>query len=125
MRPIQFVAKTAGVSVATVSRVLNNSPLVKESTRKKVMETIKALEYEPNSLGRELRRAETRRIMVLTPSLVFPIMADVYKGIQDVAQKNGYQVLVCASEDDHDKEEELLQMLKKKSSTASSLWLPP
>lgn len=114
MRPIQFVAKTAGVSVATVSRVLNNSPLVKESTRKKVMETIKALEYEPNSLGRELRRAETRRIMVLTPSLVFPIMADVYKGIQDVAQKNGYQVLVCASEDDHDKEEELLQMLKKK-----------
>lgn len=114
MRPIQFVAKTAGVSVATVSRVLNNSPLVKEATRKKVMETIKSLNYEPNSLGRELRRAETRRIMVLTRSLVFPIMADVYKGIQDIAQKNGYQVLVCASEDNHDKEVELLQMLKKK-----------
>jgi len=114
MRPIQFVAKTAGVSVATVSRVLNNSPLVKESTRKKVLETIKELEYEPNSLGRELRRAETRRIMVLTTSLVFPIMSDLYQGIQDTARKHGYNVIVCATEDKRDKEEELLLMLKTK-----------
>lgn len=114
MRPIQFVAKSAGVSVATVSRVLNNSPLVKETTRRKVMEIIKELDYEPNSLGRELRRAETRRIMVLSPSLVFPIMADVYQGIQDTAKKHNYNVIVCATEDKHDKEEELLQMLKTK-----------
>jgi LacI family repressor for deo operon, udp, cdd, tsx, nupC, and nupG len=109
---IQDVARNAGVSVATVSRVLNNSPLVKEQTRAKIMKVIKEMEYEPNFLGRELRRAETRRIMVLTPSLVFPIMAGVYKGMQEAAQQHGYNVLVCSTAGRRDKEEELLQMLK-------------
>ncbi len=111
---IQDVARAAGVSVATVSRVLNNSPLVKENTKARIVQVIKELAYEPNYLGRELRRAETRRIMVMTPSLVFPIMAGVYKGMQETAQRHGYHVLVCSTSGRREKEEELLHMLKTK-----------
>lgn len=109
---IQDVAKAAGVSVATISRVLNQSPLVKEKTRIKVEETIKILNYEPNFLGRELRRAETMRVLMLTPSLKFPMLSRIYQGIEDTAKKQGYNVIICSTSNMKSKEEELLQLLK-------------
>lgn len=109
---IQDVAKAAGVSVATISRVLNQSPLVKEKTRVKVEETIKKMNYEPNYLGRELRRAETMRILMLTPSLKFPMLSRIYQGIEDTARQHGYNVIICSTSNARSKEEELLQLLK-------------
>ena len=75
MSTIQDVAKLAGVSVATVSRVLNNSNLVSQDTKKLVEEAIKKLDYQPNLLGRNLRRSETQMILVLYP--IFQILFTV------------------------------------------------
>ncbi len=64
MANIREVAKRAGVSVATVSRVLNGSDSVSEETKERVLKAIKELNYHPNLLGRNLRRAETRMILL-------------------------------------------------------------
>lgn len=109
---IQEVAQLAGVSVATVSRVLNNSPLVKEKTREKVLSVIQKFDYQPNLLGRDLRRSETMKVLVVTPSLDIPIFADIVKGIEDRAKEDGYYVLVCPTSNHLDRERELFQMLK-------------
>ena len=61
MATIRDVAKTSGVSVATVSRVLNGDPVVTESTREKVQQAIKELDYRPNLLGKGLRQAQTKK----------------------------------------------------------------
>ncbi|WP_445491691.1 LacI family DNA-binding transcriptional regulator [Niallia sp. 03133] len=108
---IQEVAQAAGVSVATVSRVLNDSSRVKEETRKKVLHAINQLNYHPNFLGRDLRRAHTKRILLLSRSLVWPIMSDVYNGVYDAANKYGYVVMAGATNNNIHKERELLQLL--------------
>ncbi|WCF07066.1 LacI family transcriptional regulator [Paenibacillus thiaminolyticus] len=91
---IQEVARLAG-AVATVSRVLNNSPLVKENTREKVLDVIRKFDYQPNLLGRDLRRSETMKVLVLTPTLERSIFADIVQGIEDRGKEDGYYVLVC------------------------------
>ncbi|SMF86814.1 transcriptional regulator, LacI family [Paenibacillus uliginis N3/975] len=111
---IQEVAQLAGVSVATVSRVLNESPLVKEATRQKVLSVIHKFDYQPNLLGRDLRRSETMKVLVLTPSLDRPIFAEIVKGIEDRAKEDGYYVLVCPTSNHLEREKELLQMLKNR-----------
>ncbi|MGO4731104.1 LacI family DNA-binding transcriptional regulator [Paenibacillus sp. 2KB_22] len=111
---IQEVARLAGVSVATVSRVLNNSPKVKELTRMKVLDVIQKFDYQPNLLGRDLRRSETKKILVLTSALEKPILADVVKGIEICAKEHGYYVLVCPTSYNWNKEQELIQMLKNR-----------
>lgn len=111
---IQEVARLAGVSVATVSRVLNDSPLVKEKTRAKVMDVIRKFDYQPNLLGRDLRRAETMKVLVLTPTLDRPIVADIVRGIEDRGKEDGYYVLVCPTSNNEDRERELLRMLQNR-----------
>ncbi|MBO0993131.1 LacI family DNA-binding transcriptional regulator [Bacillus sp. SD088] len=111
---IQDVARVAGVSVATVSRVLNNSPLVKKNTTIKVEEAIKKLGYQPNYLGRDLRRAETRRVLFFTHSLGTPITGELVKGMDDAAKQHGYYLMVCPIDNSREREEELLQLLKNK-----------
>jgi LacI family transcriptional regulator, repressor for deo operon, udp, cdd, tsx, nupC, and nupG len=111
---IQEVARLANVSVATVSRVLNNSPRVKEDTRKKVLSVIRKFDYQPNLLGRDLRRSETMKVLVLTPGLEKPIFADIVKGIEECAKEAGYYVLVCPTSNNWDREKELVQMVKNR-----------
>ncbi|MCX7842547.1 MAG: LacI family DNA-binding transcriptional regulator [Clostridia bacterium] len=116
MATIQDVAKAAGVSVATVSRVLNNSGLVQEETRETVMEAIRALNYQPNLLGRNLRRMETRMILVLLPNISNPFYSRIVKGIEDVAHKNGYNIMLCNTDSDKMRERIYLELLKKRLS---------
>ncbi|WP_226002667.1 LacI family DNA-binding transcriptional regulator [Paenibacillus sp. BJ-4] len=111
---IQEVARLAGVSVATVSRVLNDSPKVKEVTRMKVLDVIQKFDYQPNLLGRDLRRSETKKVLVITSALEKPILADVVKGIEICAKEHGYYVLVCPTSYNWNKEQELIQMLKNR-----------
>ena len=87
MTPIQEVAKRASVSVATVSRVLNNNPYVKEATREKVAKAIKELNYSPNLSGRILRRNETKIILVLLPTISNPFFSKAVTGIRHIADK--------------------------------------
>ncbi|HHW48296.1 MAG TPA: LacI family transcriptional regulator [Clostridiaceae bacterium] len=114
MSTIQDVAKAAGVSVATVSRVINNSRSVSAETRELVLETIKKLNYQPNLLGRNLRRAETRLILILLPSISNPFYAKLVKGAEDVAHKNGYNVMLCNTDSDINRERMYLEHLKNR-----------
>lgn len=98
MVTIEDVAKAAGVSAATVSRVMNNSPLVAEATAKTVRETIERLAYVPNQQARNLRRNESRTVLVLTPNITNPYYASVYDGINEGAQALAYNLFLCKTQ---------------------------
>jgi LacI family transcriptional regulator, repressor for deo operon, udp, cdd, tsx, nupC, and nupG len=121
---IQDVAKASGVSVATVSRVLNNSATVAEATREMVLNTIKQLDYQPNLLGRNLRRTETRLILALLPTIANPFYSRIVKGIEDVAHKNGYNVMLCNTDSTKEREQLYLGLLKNRLADGVILMAP-
>lgn len=93
MATIEEVARRAGVSVATVSRVLNNNYAVSQAKRDSVMEAVAALNYQINAAGRMLRRAETRMIMVVCSA----VLQEVLEGIQEAGRQAGYDILVTCT----------------------------
>jgi len=95
MARISDVAKTAGVSTATVSRVLSNPETVKLSTRQKVLQVIEELNYRPNALARQLRTQETKTIVVIVPNVSNLLFPEAIQGIETEAELNGYQVLIA------------------------------
>lgn len=101
----------AGVSVATVSRVLNDSGNVRQDTVDQVNAAIEQLDYHPNFLGRTLRRLETMKILVLVPTISNQLYSRVIKGIRAVAQANGYHLMLAISDEG---EEEYINMLRRK-----------
>jgi len=111
---IQKIARLAGVSVATVSRVLNNSDTVKDANREKVLQAIKASNYQPNLLARQLRTARTSMILVMVSDISNPFCAEVVKGIEEEAEKNGYRILLCNSGSDIERSRSSLQLLSGK-----------
>lgn len=111
---IQKIARLAGVSVATVSRVLNNSDTVKDSNREKVLQAIKASNYQPNLLARQLRTARSSMILVMVSDISNPFCAEVVKGIEEEAEKNGYRILLCNSGSDIERSRSSLQLLSGK-----------
>ena len=98
MVTIADVAKAAGVSVATVSRVMNNSNLVAESTAQIVRQTIREMSYVPNQQARNLRRNESKTVLVLLPNITNPYYANVFDGINERAQELGYNLFLCSTE---------------------------
>lgn len=114
MATIQDVAKMAGVSVATVSRVLNNSSSVTEETRHHVQEAIQKLNYQPNLLGRNLRRLETRMILVLLPTISNTFYSKIVKGMEGVGHKNDYNIMICDTGSNAERERTYLNLLKNK-----------
>lgn len=111
---IQKIARLAGVSVATVSRVLNNSDSVKDKNREKVLKAIKESNYQPNLLARQLRTARSSMILVMVSDISNPFCADVVKGIEEQAEKNGYRILLCNSGSDLARSRSSLQLLAGK-----------
>ena len=94
---IQKIAQLAGVSVATVSRVLNNSDKVKANNRERVLQAIKESNYQPNLLARQLRTSRSYMILVMVSNIANPFCAEVVKGIEAEAEKKGYRILLCNS----------------------------
>ncbi len=99
MATIKDVAKRAGVSVATVSRVMNAADTVKDDTRAIVEKAIEELNYSPNELGRGLRRNATMRILVVLSTISNQFHSRVLRGIEDTAGENGYSVLIGTTRD--------------------------
>ncbi|HEU0053312.1 MAG TPA: LacI family DNA-binding transcriptional regulator, partial [Longimicrobium sp.] len=99
---IRDVAREAGVSVATVSRVLNGSGPVREETRERVWEVAKSLRYMPNEAARSLITRETRTLGVVLPDLYGEFFSEVIRGIDQGAQRERYHVLVSGSHDHWD-----------------------
>ena len=108
---MQEVARVAGVSKATVSRVLNNSSRISEKTRSRVQEVIKSLNYEPNYIARSLSKQRTHSIGVILEDIMNPFFTEVAKGIETVLKENGYTMLVTSSGFVYEEELELTRTL--------------
>ncbi|MGL5616622.1 MAG: LacI family DNA-binding transcriptional regulator [Sarcina sp.] len=111
---IKDVAKEAGVSIATVSRVLNDIDVVNEETKKKVLEAIDKLGYRPNIVARSLKTQRTRTIGVVVPDISSQLYPEIVRGAEDVANIYKYNVMLCNSDFDLEKEKEYLRVLKEK-----------
>lgn len=111
---IDKVARVAGVSTATVSRVLNQNPGVKPATRQKVLDAITELNYQPNLLARQLRTARSRMLLVMVSDITNPFCACVVRGIEQEAERQGYHILLCNSDSRLTRETAYLQLLSGK-----------
>ncbi|MEO3941675.1 LacI family DNA-binding transcriptional regulator [Paenarthrobacter nicotinovorans] len=112
---VQDVARTAGVSVGTVSRVLNGSPAVSEAAKEKVNAAIKTLSYRPLASARDLRRDRTMRVLALAKNLDSLVISEVFRGVGDAAADSGYVSLIAATDGDLDREQQLVDMLRNGS----------
>ncbi|HKJ41007.1 MAG TPA: LacI family DNA-binding transcriptional regulator [Sunxiuqinia sp.] len=117
MASLSDVAKKAGVSIATVSRVINNGSNVNEATRARVLKAIKELRYQPSRVAKRLRSksASSNLIGVLIPDIQNPFYVDVFRGIEDVAYANNYAIIMCNFAQDEKKEKMYLDILQSES----------
>ncbi len=111
---IYDVAREAGVSMATVSRVVNNNPNVKPQTRKKVYEAIERLGYRPNAVARGLASKKTTTVGVVIPDIANALFAEVARGIEDIANMYHYNIILCNSDKRKDKEIRVINTLLEK-----------
>ncbi len=114
MATIHDVAKQAGVSPATVSRVLNNGEIVSEETRNRVNQAIENLGYIPNHFSQNLRKQESKMLLVIIPDFKNPYIAAVLKGMDEAATSLGYQLLVTPTYMKVDRERKILKLLSNK-----------
>ena len=92
---LEQVAKHANVSTATVSRVLNNAPMVKISTRTRVMRAVEELKYRPNLHARSLAGGKSRSVGVIVSNIENPFFLDIYKAIESNAHAAGYEIIMA------------------------------
>ena len=104
MATIREVAESARVSYATVSHVINNTRLVSQETRERVLEAMAALNYRPNALARSLRQGKSNTIGLVLPDSANPFFAEISRSIEDEAFKKGYSVFLCNTERDTQRE---------------------
>ncbi|MBT2731031.1 LacI family DNA-binding transcriptional regulator [Carnobacterium sp. ISL-102] len=110
MTTIKEVAKLAGVSVATVSRALNNSGYVSEAARKKVEAAVEELNFYPNEVARSLYQKKSKLIGLLLPDIANPFFPLIAKGVEDGVNQRGYSLLLGNVEDDLEKEKDYLKI---------------
>ncbi|MGG4143726.1 LacI family DNA-binding transcriptional regulator [Paenibacillus algorifonticola] len=113
MPKIDDVAKKAGVSVTTVSRILNNRGYISSTTREKVYQVMEELNYQPNELARSLFRKKSNLIGLIIPEIAHPFFSELTQHIEYYAFQNGYKLLLCNSQNDRTKEKQYIDMLKK------------
>lgn len=101
---ITDVARAAGVSISTVSRVINNSTPVSPELKEQVLKVVRELGYQPNILAQNLRSQSLSSIGVIIPDIRAPFFSMVVRGIEDVCFANDHTVLLCNSDDDPEKE---------------------
>ena len=111
MPSIKDVAKTAGVSTATVSRVLANHSRIKDETRQRVMEAVEQLNYRPNLIARSLRAQKSAKIGLVVSDIRNPFFTAIGRAVEDSAYEQGYSVLMCNTDENPEKEELYLNVL--------------
>lgn len=112
---ISDVAKKAGVSIATVSRVLNGTDYpVKESLREAVLGAAEQMNYTPNFFGRSLKSGKSNDIGVILPSMVNPFYSEVIAGMEKECRDAGYNPIFCSSNNEPEKELEQIRLMRKK-----------
>jgi len=111
---IYDVAREARVSAFTVSAVINQKTHVGKKLRERVEAAIRKLNYRPNLLARSLAKRQTHTIGMIVPDIANPFFPMVVRGAEDAAQKRGYNLLLCNSDDTQEKEESVLELLLSK-----------
>ncbi|WP_333871487.1 LacI family DNA-binding transcriptional regulator [Desulforamulus putei] len=114
MATIKDVAKLAGVSVSTVSRVLNTSGYVEKTTEERVIAAIKQLNYKPSQIARGLVSKKTKTFGLVLPDITNPFFPEVARGAEDEARRHGYNIILCNSDWDIQKEKMYLGILQEK-----------
>lgn len=105
------VARHAGVSIATVSHVINGTRFVSEETRQKVQDAIKALNYRPNAVARGLATSFTRKIGVVVSEIRNPFFTATARGIEDEVIRQRYNIILCNTDEDPEREDAVLHLL--------------
>jgi LacI family transcriptional regulator len=108
------VAREAGVSLMTVSRVVNNKEGVSQETRQLVQEIIQKLGYRPSSIARSLATHRTGTLGLIVPDVSNPFFSDITHGLEQVAFQEGYSVLLCDTDENPDRELDTLELLAEK-----------
>lgn len=111
---IRDVAKRAGVAPITVSRVINDTSYVSQETRERVEAAVEELGYVPNMLGPSLRFKQTMTLALVLTDITNPFWTTVARGVEDVAQANGYSIILCNTDESEIKQEQYLQMLLRR-----------
>lgn len=111
---ISDVARESGVSIFTVSAVVNNKAHVGKNLRERVENAIRKLNYRPNLIARSLIKQKTQTIGMIVPDIANPFFPMVVRGAEDAALKQGYNLLLCNSDDTLQKEESAIELLLSK-----------
>ena len=111
MANINDVAKRAGVSIATVSRVLNGSARVNSDIKKRVEDAMEALAYQPHPAARSLRTNRSRIIGLLISDIQNPFFMGLIRGVEDEAQRHEYSLILCNSSESPQREQQYLEVL--------------
>ncbi|MEW1844020.1 LacI family DNA-binding transcriptional regulator [Nonomuraea angiospora] len=111
MARIKDVAAQAGVSVATVSRVLNDNPSVTEETRNRVHDAMAALNYRPNAVARSLRTEATRTLGLIIGDILNPFFAELARAVEDEAREAGYTVIIGNADERADQQDHYVRTL--------------
>lgn len=114
MVTIKDVARDARVSIGTASQALRDSPTVREATRRRVLAVAKRLRYQPSALARGLVTRRTHTVGLLISDIANPFFIRAVRAVEDVAQENGYNVILCNTDEDPAKETQYLRVLMEK-----------
>lgn len=113
MANIKDVAMEAGVSVTTVSRVMNNRGYISDETRKKVYDAMEKINYHPNELAKNLFRKKTNLIGLILPDISINFYSEETKYIEEHLYKNGYKLMLCNAYSSKEREKEYITMLQR------------
>lgn len=112
MATLKDVAARSGVTVTTVSRVLNNRGYISEETREKVYAAMKVLNYQPNEIARSLSKKKSNSIGVIVPHISHPYFARLIEDLEHAAAKKNYKIMLCNSHAKFEKEIDYLEMFQ-------------
>ncbi|ARN79209.1 LacI family transcriptional regulator [Nonlabens spongiae] len=115
MVTLKDLATTLGVSVSTVSKALKDSPEISEETIKRVKNIAKELNYRPNTLALSLKNRKTMTIGVLIPDILNKFFSKILYGLELEAQKSGYQIITCLTNESLEREKKALDLLSNGS----------
>lgn len=111
---IKDVAKEANVSIATVSRVLNDIDVVNQETKQRVLEAIEKLDYRPNILARSLKTQRSSTIGIIIPDISNSLYPEIVRGAEDLASIYNYNIMLCNTDLDKNREKESFNILREK-----------
>lgn len=114
------IAERAEVSIGTVSHVINGTAKVREKLRQRVLEVIRSLGYQPSEVARGLRKNQTSMLVMMIPDVTNPFFPAVLRGVEDVAYKSSFRVVLCNTDNDRRKE---ISYLNEMCSYRPSGWL--